>query len=73
MRKEAGYDVTDRIQVCYQASADMHKAIQLKKDYIQQEILAVSMQDQFAEKDFHRDWEIEKEKIQIGIDRIAKQ
>ncbi|RQV98104.1 hypothetical protein EH221_02670 [bacterium] len=70
MRKEAGYDVTDRIQVCYEATTAMHDAIQLKKEYIQQEILAVSIEDHLDKKAHHRDWKIENEKIYIHIERI---
>ena len=72
MRKEAGYLVTDRIQVYYEATTGMHKAIRLKKEYIQQEILAVSITDRYQEKAFHREWEIEKEKIQISMERVCE-
>ncbi|MCJ7813675.1 DUF5915 domain-containing protein, partial [bacterium] len=72
MRKEAGYLVTDRIQVYYEATTGMHKAIRLKKEYIQQEILAVSITDRYQEKAIHREWEIEKEQIQISMERVCE-
>jgi isoleucyl-tRNA synthetase len=70
MRKEAGYEVTDRIHVSYQATAEMDHAIQTKEEYIQQEILAVSIDKDMNKKTFHREWDIEKEKIHINIERI---
>ena len=70
MRKEAGFKVTDRIQVSYHAPSVIQKSIVMKKEYIQQEILAVSLIDSFREGEFHKDLEIEKEKVKVGIERI---
>lgn len=70
MRKRAGFEVTDRIRVYYEATPAMHRAIRLKKDFITGEILSVSMEDRFKEGSYHQDWEIERERMHVGIERV---
>ncbi len=43
MRKEAGFEVTDRIKIYHRASDKLAKALQTKSSYIQQETLAIEM------------------------------
>ena len=70
MRKDAGFDVTDRIKLFYEASPALHRAIRTKVDYIKQEVLATEIKDIFQKTDFDKSWEIDKEKARIGIQRI---
>lgn len=70
MRKEAEFQVTDRIRLYYEATSAIQTAIQVKNDYIQEEVLAVSLKDHFQEGEFHQEWEIENERVQVGIERI---
>ena len=70
MRKGAGFQVTDRINVYYEASPAIHRAIRKKANYIREEILAVSLNDQFQEGEYQQEWEIERDKIHVGIKRI---
>jgi len=72
MRKSAGFQVTDRINVCYEASSTIHRAIRQKADYIRAEILAVSMIDSFKEGTFNQKWEIEQDKIHVGIEQVQE-
>jgi isoleucyl-tRNA synthetase len=40
IRKDSGFEVTDRIKIRYQASAEIQAAIQANEDYIKNEVLA---------------------------------
>ncbi len=71
MRREAGFQVTDRVRVYYETTSAVQEAIRSKRDYIQEEILAVSLMDHLEKGGFQREWEIEKEKIHIGIQRVS--
>ena len=44
-RKQAGFDISDRINIFYTASKGLEKAITLHKDYIMTETLAVKMEN----------------------------
>lgn len=70
MRKESGFRVTDRIQVYYDATPAIKRAIQLKKNYIQEEVLAVALKDHFKKEENHRDWDIGNEKVRVCIERV---
>ena len=71
MRKEAGFDVTDRIAVHYEASGALHRAIRLKSEEIQTEILATTIHDQFDPAEFEREWQIDHETVKVGIKRMT--
>ncbi len=43
-RKQAGFEVSDRIKICYTASDGLENAIQTHKEYIMLETLAVEME-----------------------------
>jgi len=47
MRKEAGFEVTDRINIYFKATPRMQKAVNLRDDYIQQEVLSVRLENNF--------------------------
>jgi isoleucyl-tRNA synthetase len=71
MRKDAGFQVTDRIRVFYEATPALRRAIRKKEDYIREEILSTSLDDGFNQGEYTQDWEIEREKIRIGIERVS--
>jgi isoleucyl-tRNA synthetase len=71
MRKEACFDVTDRIRVYYDATENIRKSICSKEDYVREEILAISLDNNFKQGEFYREWEFEGEKIKIGLERIS--
>jgi hypothetical protein len=70
MRKEAGFKVTDRIRLFYSASTALSAAIEGRREHIGREVLADSISAETVSGDFHRDWDIDGEKITIGIQRI---
>ena len=71
MRKDAGFQVTDRIRVYYEATPALRRAIRKKENYIREEILSASLDDGFDQGEYTQDWEIEREKIRIGIERVS--
>ena len=70
MRKDAGFNVTDRIRVYFSATPALRRAIHVKGKTVCEEVLAGSLSDSFREGEYHQEWEIEKEKIRLGIERI---
>ena len=72
MRKEAGFDVTDRIKVYFQAGDLLKQAIQDKMDYIKGEVLAVSIDEKKQKGDFQQSWKIDQHEVQLGIEKIEQ-
>jgi len=70
MRKQAGFDVTDRINVYFDSSEKMIQAIQEKDQYIREETLAVHLENQLQKGDYYKEWEIEDDTIKVGIKRV---
>lgn len=68
LRKEAGYNVDDRIYIFVMAEGDMKDAVTINADYIKRETLANELQDS---GDF--EWDLEKElevdgfKIKVAV------
>ena len=71
MRKDAGFEVTDRIRVHFEASSVLHRAVRMRESHIREEVLAVSLEDRFQPGVYHKEWDIDQEKVKIGIERIA--
>jgi len=70
MRKDAGFDVTDRIKVFYESGDPLKQAIQEKIEYIKGEVLAVSVDGKFQKGDFHQSWKINQNDVQLGIKKV---
>ena len=71
MRKEAGYQVEDRIAVTYTTDATLALAIERHQPYIQQETLARSLQLLPPEGDRVETVDIEGMKLTLGVQREA--
>jgi len=70
MRKEADYDVTDRIKIGYDGSEILETAIKERLETIKTETLAESIQSEtLDEPDFIKSWDIEGEECEISIQR----
>ncbi len=68
LRKEAGFEVTDRIYIQLDGLADkMEKAVNMEKDYIANETLADKISIEDVSADFKRDVIIEDKEITIGL------
>lgn len=71
LRKEAGFEVTDRIKLFYEATPKIEGAIQRYKNYISQEILCVGM-DRFREGgDITKELKFDGEIMRLTLQRIV--
>lgn len=69
MRKEAGYDIIDRIEVSIRGSAQIVETVRALQDYIKNETLAEQI---FFDKnglEFAMEWDIDGEAVTIAIQR----
>jgi len=67
MRKEAGYEVDNRIQVCYDGQSDVFEKF---GSLITKEVLADKLSAEKLEKtDLQKEFNLDGEKIRIGICR----
>lgn len=74
MRKEADFDVTDRIEIGFNAAEKIKKAVSSMGRYIKEETLADEIEDTVLEvSDFVKSWDIEGENCEISIRRNIKQ
>ena len=68
MRKDAGFEVTDKIKIHYSGSELMIDAVELFNQYIANETLAESLQQSGNENNgFKQDWEIGEQTFSINI------
>jgi isoleucyl-tRNA synthetase len=70
MRKDAGFEVTDRIFVYYQCSDRLKKAIENLNAYVSAETLAEKINPTLQTGDFSAEWDINGELCQITVKRI---
>ncbi len=70
MRKDAGFEVSDRILIFYSCDERLNKAVTNQKSYITSETLASFLTNKMQESDFSSDWDINGENCRIGIKRI---
>jgi len=73
LRKEAGFNVADRIRLCYQAGAGMEKAILAFADYIRQEVLAQEMTAGNADDgEARKEFKISGETVGVALTRTGR-
>ena len=68
MRKEAGFEVTDRIVLSYQAEGNCLKVLSGKND-IASGVLAESLV-QGVTDGFVKDWDINGEKVTLSVKKV---
>ncbi|MCJ7718270.1 MAG: DUF5915 domain-containing protein, partial [Anaerolineales bacterium] len=67
-RKQAGFDIADRISLVYKATETLQKALETHRDYIMEEVLAVEMKQGDPEKGmFCGDASFEGEEATLGL------
>lgn len=70
MRKDANFDVTDRITIAYKASSKIQNAIKALEIYISDETLALELYaGELDISDYSKNWDIDGEEILITIKR----
>jgi len=68
MRKDADFDVTDRIHICYQAGETLQKAIEAGKDMILTAVLGLSLDNAAGDETFvSQEWDLNGQKAIIAI------
>jgi len=71
MRKDAGFDVTDKISISFTGNPELVKAIQNFSDYISNETLAEKINSQqINDGGFKQDWKIGDYECSIRIEKI---
>ncbi|MFQ5675667.1 MAG: isoleucine--tRNA ligase [bacterium] len=70
MRKNAGFEVIDRINIYYQTSDILLAAIKERADYIRNETLAEILSQDFQEVAFTENWDINGSKAVIAIEKV---
>jgi isoleucyl-tRNA synthetase len=69
MRKEAGFQVTDRVAIFYKGSETLGRAIRLMSTYIENETLAVELSNTFSAGEHSATLAINGEEVKVGIER----
>jgi len=72
MRKEAGFDVTDRITIHYTASPALQARLQRQRSVIMRETLADAFQDGSAEGESSASQDINGEEAHVAITRVRR-
>ena len=67
MRKEADFDVTDRILAAYQADKELSAAVESGKDFIMQSVLAKELSASLDESYTAQKWDINGKTAVLGI------
>ncbi len=70
MRKEAGFEVTDRINVYFNASGDALNVISQNSNQIASGVLAVSVSISDDVKGYAKEWDIAGSKVIIGVEKV---
>ncbi|MBI5476459.1 MAG: isoleucine--tRNA ligase [Ignavibacteriales bacterium] len=70
MRKDAGFDVTDRIRIKFKPSERLRNAISGLTEYIKNETLAVEIGEEVSAKSFTADQDLNGEICTIAIERV---
>jgi isoleucyl-tRNA synthetase len=70
MRKNAGFDVVDRIKIYYQATDTLHAAIESQRAYICNETLAEHITQNSGKGEHSEEWDIDGFKTVIGIEKV---
>ena len=69
MRREAGFDVTDRIHVLYQAGEKLSRAVEAGEAMILSGVLGLTLHKGPAEGYLAKEWDINGEKAILGVKR----
>ncbi|MDZ7374395.1 MAG: DUF5915 domain-containing protein, partial [candidate division KSB1 bacterium] len=71
MRKEAGFNVTDRIVIYYRAPEEVARAVEKLADYVRSETLALKLIADTQEGAVRREWKVGGYNVTIAIERVA--
>ena len=69
MRKEAGFEVMDKITVSYQAEEKIESVFRRHGAQIQSEVLAEGI-DSTRIKGYEKEWNINGETVVLGVEKV---
>jgi isoleucyl-tRNA synthetase len=70
MRKDAGFDVTDRIKISYKSSEKLASALTKLSSYVKNETLAVELDAMYRANGYSASLDINGEQCEISIERV---
>jgi len=70
-RKEAGFEVSDRIELCYEADPEVQAALERFAQHVQEETLAVKLQrnSSFERVEFTKELDVNGRRARVGLTR----
>lgn len=72
MRKDAGFEVTDRITIAYQTTSDrLRQALGAMAEYVRSETLAVALSDAEPRGEYSATLDVNGEPVEVGIGRVS--
>jgi isoleucyl-tRNA synthetase len=71
LRKDAGFEVTDRINIYFTGSHKLRSVLQSKQSYIKNETLAVNLVDTFRPGEYASKLDINGEDAEVGVERYT--
>ena len=72
MRKEAGFDVVDRIDVTYEAGDRLKAAVERFASRVAAETLAASITEGAGAGELEREWDVNGEWARIAVERVER-
>jgi isoleucyl-tRNA synthetase len=67
MRKDAGFEVEDKIVAFYSGAAEVEKAVESFVQYIKDEVLALELTNAVAETAYTREWDVNGYAVTLGV------
>ena len=71
MRKDAGFEVTDRIRVAYRAEGDALKVLSEMSEEVAEDVLADCVEPGDS-GEYTREWDINGDKVTLSVSRVGK-
>ena len=72
MRKDAGFEVTDRINIYYRAPEKVRAMLESMRTYIQNETLAATLSEDSRDGEFSSTIDLNGSSVQAGIERCVR-
>jgi isoleucyl-tRNA synthetase len=73
LRKEAGFNIDDRIEVYYTGDRRVEEAFEVEGDYIAEETLSIALiKGQPPEDAWTKDFDIDGLQMRVGVKRITE-
>jgi len=69
MRKEAQFNVEDRIRIFYESPQEFQSALESQKEYVSRETLALAINNKYEPGEFSKEVKIDTYTLKVGIER----